>query len=345
MRFLVFSDLHAHNYLEFSERLPGGITTRMSIILSVLKQIYTYAQKNNIKYVLFTGDLFHKRHHIEIPVFNVIYNFFNSSNVYGVRTIMIPGNHDFSTKAEDVHSIESFRHIKGIDVLGNEILELAGFDVVGTAMTNNTDALEKIVLSAKLKNPAILLIHALVTGSCASSGFKFFRGILSVSEINRKYIITLAGDNHLHQIKDNFVLVGSPLQHNFGDMGVTKGFLDVDISEKGIKNIILVKTKCPEFFIKTLDESLKGKGDDYNYYRIIIKQRLNYSEKERLDKLYKYYEVCYEASQTSSVNSKELLDKTVLVDKRQLFSSYIKDMSIELDKDKLLKMGARYILD
>lgn len=344
MRFLVFSDLHAHNYLEFSNWLPGGITTRMQIILSVLKQIYTYAQKNKIEFVLFTGDLFHKRHHIEIPVFNFVYDFFNNQDVYGVRTVMIPGNHDFSTKAEDVHSVESFRHIKGIDVLENEILELEGlgFDIVGTAVTNNTDALENLVLNAKLKNPAILLIHALVTGSYASSGFKFFRGILPVAEINKKYVITLAGDNHQHQVKDNFVLVGSPLQHNFGDTGVTKGFLDVSVSKKGIEKIVRVKTEYPEFFVKTLDECLDGDGDDYNYYKIMIKRRLDYSEKEHLDKLYKYYEVCYEFQQTS-VNSKALLDKTVLVDKEKLFDSYIKGMTIDLDKEKLFKMGVRYI--
>lgn len=57
MKIIICSDLHLFNYKNFSH-INAGYNSRMLIGIDVLTQIRKYAVKNNIKNILFCGDMF-----------------------------------------------------------------------------------------------------------------------------------------------------------------------------------------------------------------------------------------------------------------------------------------------
>ena len=72
MKYLIFSDLHAHNYREFSEIDPTGVNSRLLDCVEVLGEIQKYANSQGIEKVIFCGDLFHLKNNIDSRVIKII---------------------------------------------------------------------------------------------------------------------------------------------------------------------------------------------------------------------------------------------------------------------------------
>ena len=108
--FLVFSDLHAHNFKQFSTVLPNGVNSRLQNTLDIISQITQLCKDNKIEGVFFTGDLFHSRTKIDVDVYS--YTWYEmrklAQEVHGNLYILV-GNHDQYSKIGDVHSLESFK--------------------------------------------------------------------------------------------------------------------------------------------------------------------------------------------------------------------------------------------
>jgi metallophosphoesterase superfamily enzyme len=59
MKTLIFSDLHAHNYREFSEIDIMGINSRLGDCVRVLVYLKMFCEEQHIDRIVFTGDVFH----------------------------------------------------------------------------------------------------------------------------------------------------------------------------------------------------------------------------------------------------------------------------------------------
>ena len=94
MIFSVFSDLHAHNFKQFS-KLAGGLNSRLLDAKSVLEYIADYNVKNKIKVTLFAGDLFHTFAHVENDVMNVAAGVLAK---WPGDFVYVFGNHDLKVK-------------------------------------------------------------------------------------------------------------------------------------------------------------------------------------------------------------------------------------------------------
>ena len=289
LRFLVFSDLHAHNYLEFGTWLDSGITTRMDRIIEALKKVCDYAIKKKIKNIFFTGDLFHQRVSLSVAVSNKLFKCINEYAKQDITFVLCPGNHDFISKSESGHSLEKYSKLENIFVLdGIHSLNINEFRIMGIPATNDKEKLQKRLKKLKIVRPAILLLHTHITGSLTSKGYEF-KDSFPISVISKKFSATFVGDIHKFQIfKKNVIIPGALLQHNFSDVKCKKYFLDVSVDKFGIRRIKRINSKMPHFNEIRLssNEFISLAPDDYNYSRFISGKIIQEKEKEFKEKAY-----------------------------------------------------------
>ena len=106
MKYIVFSDLHAHEFTEFAKPDDEYINSRLANIVNAVKDIFSIARKEG-RTVLFAGDLFHARGSVRSEVFNFIFKVFQENT--DIPVIMIRGNHDASNNSlTSPSSIEPF---------------------------------------------------------------------------------------------------------------------------------------------------------------------------------------------------------------------------------------------
>lgn len=108
-KILYFTDIH------FGVRSDSLL--RLEICKKVVDQIIDTIKKNDIKYVIFGGDLFHSRVSLNVNTLNVAIDAIKSIAKYA-HIYMIIGNHDIHYKNSlDVHSMKLFNDLKNIDVI------------------------------------------------------------------------------------------------------------------------------------------------------------------------------------------------------------------------------------
>ncbi len=95
MRFIVFSDLHLHNYKRFSKG-----QSRLDNCTQALRDILDYAHEHDINNVLFCGDLFDTPKALNTVVINRAIEVFSEAFEKNpiLKFIAISGNHDHASK-------------------------------------------------------------------------------------------------------------------------------------------------------------------------------------------------------------------------------------------------------
>lgn len=112
MSLLVFSDLHAHAFRSHSYITEEGLNSRLHYSLSALEQVLNWARRHqSVEAVIFAGDLFDSRGVIRVPTFNRVFDILEQFSTSGIPLLMLPGNHDYATVAEDTHVLEALRKV------------------------------------------------------------------------------------------------------------------------------------------------------------------------------------------------------------------------------------------
>jgi DNA repair exonuclease SbcCD nuclease subunit len=91
--------------------------SKLQTLVEVAKQIKQYIDKNNIKNIIFGGDLFHQRNILSVDTINiaikVIEMLSKKCHIY-----FILGNHDiFNKNTSQIHSLNIFKHIKNVHII------------------------------------------------------------------------------------------------------------------------------------------------------------------------------------------------------------------------------------
>jgi len=337
LRCCVFSDAHVHNFSEFGEWLECGKTSRANEIIDAIESVYLYARKKEIKYVLFCGDMFHIRGKIPVELFNDIFDMLAFYSERGITTIGIPGNHDYSTKSENSNALESFNEIRKVIILDNEYIDLdEGFRIHGHKAENIDKAIEDVT------DNSVLLLHTQITGSLTSSGYVFKDKV--DSKLFKKFKTVFVGDVHKYQdIGKNVIVPGSLIQHSFSDVGCKKYFLDVVITNNGIKRVKKINTKRPMFF--EISEDDKIENDDHNYYRVIASKRLTKDEIDNIKTKLKNSSIIYDIKHTTN-NRRIPSNIKRLNDNKELVKYYIYNvLKPNVNKKKLVKVANKFIKD
>lgn len=248
-RFLVFSDFHAHNFVEGSTRvphyegIPGLFNSRLIDACKALNEIREYAVKNDVPYVLFGGDLFHSRTKVDVDVLNLIREEFVKMSNSGIRVICIPGNHDYADKEGLVHSLNYLEDIRNLQVLSSrECTLLNGVAVEAISYNESKSKLLEDIASLPTgeDKTRIFLGHFGIQGATVGSDYVMVnKQDLSINDINTEdYVICLFGHYHEHQkLNKNSWYIGATFQHNWGDANTKRGFLDISIKDNEIEFI------------------------------------------------------------------------------------------------------------
>jgi len=332
---LLFGDLHAHNFREFST-IEGDVNTRLKDCVEVVLKIKGFCDKENVDEVWFFGDCFHLKNNLSSEVVKLVMDAFNE--LLKDRSLLaIPGNHDFVSWTSNpillklFHQylperrftlVSSFGWIKGEDKIYVE------------PFTRKVKELNKRIAELKT-NPEqdIFFGHQDMIG-VRYGGFVVEHG-LDADMLSKKFKWSFVGHWHIPgKVRENVISIGAPIQHNFGDVNQPKGWWIFD-SEKG--EIRLIQNDfSPRFFdIKVGPESIESPGDpSKDFYRIKVRGELP----EFLNKL-RWKRVSREVEgETKKRTTISFSDK-----KEDIVEKYVEARGGDLGHKKLVEMGRKYL--
>ncbi|QKE56344.1 recombination exonuclease [Bacillus phage YungSlug] len=268
MKAICFGDLHAHMFTDFSEIDEITGNSRFTHVMSCFDAMEDYALENNIKYILFAGDMFHKRVTINTTVFNFVYNRVSDMTQKGLRFIMIPGNHDqVSNEDFPQHSLETFKEIEGVVVLdrfGSYMISdyEKPYYVFPVPYSKNAEMVKKEIekyayetTNNGIEKQSILLGHLGLSGAFVGKSNYAMADAFTVEDLF-PHAFAFGVFGHFHRGQElggyfNFFYTGAPLQHNFGDEGQDKGFTVIDLVTQ-TKEFVPIDT--PQFITVTSEE-------------------------------------------------------------------------------------------
>lgn len=260
MKYIVFSDLHAHEFTEFAKPDDEYINSRLANIVNAVKDIFSIARKEG-RTVLFAGDLFHARGSVRSEVFNFIFKVFQENT--DIPVIMIRGNHDASNNSlTSPSSIEPFSVFPNVHL----VTQLEHFDYHGDTITAVSYGDEHAEMKEFIKdNPAdILLAHLGIEGA-KGAGYSKLEGAFTVADMypeNNK--VVLMGHYHRSQkFTDNMLYVGNPVAQNFSDAGMPKGAYTFEINNHTLQDLKFIDLGYPMFEAVTVANYNNVKEDSY----------------------------------------------------------------------------------
>lgn len=264
-----FSDLHGHPFQPYATILSNGMNSRLYDAVFCLAQIRHYCIVNNIKTVLFGGDLFHVRRTINVSAFNAVYEELSEFRHYGINVFLIHGNHDQANKDGDVHSLKALKDISRVISDPGWVRVAEGVNVLCVPYLEDVEALREIVKFPEMckADHKLFLGHFGIQGAQVGADFVYAGPHdpkvedLCCETFDRVYL----GHYHIHQqVADNGYYIGATLAHNWGDKNQTRGFLVYDTEARDHE---FIELKSPKFV--ELDHSAEAYAGGDDFVRIV----------------------------------------------------------------------------
>jgi len=273
MKFACFADTHAHLYKEFSTITEVSGNSRLDQIISALDYMKTYCLENDIKHILFAGDMFHRRKEVNIKVFNAIYDVLSSFSKGGLELIGIPGNHDQESNEQfPEHSLYTFNRLDGITFHSRNNFQHVNENVCICCLPYCKDpeyTLLGIQEAEQFKQAypdvqLILLAHLGVSGAMVNN--MIMQDKFSVESLSPEiFKYGILGHYHRRQFlpgTNHMLYVGSTLQHSFNDEGEDKGFYVIDTNKR--HHIEFIPIPSPKFVtVRNPEEMLNVDTKDF----------------------------------------------------------------------------------
>lgn len=275
-RFLVFSDLHLNNWKNGStvDNITGN--SRLTSQLKFIKYIAIYAESNEIEHILFCGDFFHTPGSIRTEVLHHAWRTLRliKRKNPNLNFFWLEGNHDQADRDGRAFStgfLEQFGEIVNY-VYRDSVMDIDGIPVSGLPYTEDKYRLEKFL--ENVPNQSIVLLHQGVKGVEVNSRGFTINELLSPDMVPDKILHAFAGHYHsFKRVNDYLTIPGAPMQHNWGDTGEDRGFLDVlvDLNSVHIKFVPVEFTpKFSKVSYENLDELLGAPNNrSYDIYKIV----------------------------------------------------------------------------
>jgi DNA repair exonuclease SbcCD nuclease subunit len=290
MKIACFSDLHAHTFREFDCKSDRTGSQRLDNIVDTLVYIRKYCRENDIKYVSFSGDLFHIRGRVNTVVFNSIYDEIKRFGEDNLQLVMIAGNHD-QVDNSDVpqHSLYPFDDLPHVHVYGDLAVhtihdEFTGetVDIYCVPYSKNAQRTKDWLTNQEpiegYRRDRVCLFHLGISGGLVGSGSYPMSDAFNVEDLRPNFFKYILG-GHFHKRQylggyNHVLYTGAPIQHSFGDEGEDKGFYIVDTSKRC--DIQFVPIPNPKFFTldmyKIANEDMQLIADEGHYVRLKLKE-------------------------------------------------------------------------
>jgi len=337
VKYLIFSDLHAHNYREFSEIDPTGVNSRLLDCVEVLGEIQKYANSQGIEKVIFCGDLFHLKNNIDSRVIKIILDEFHSlfSNK---RLYLLPGNHDYRMWGSDPTLLELLYDYMVEEggsrvqiITESTVIEDDGVKLYFEPYTRQVKGLNERIAS-KAEKDMIFIGHQDVVGAYYG-GYQVTSG-LDPKLLAEKFLWAFVGHNHTpSKFSERVISVGAPLQHNFSDIGSERGWwvLDTDAEEL----TFVENTFSPKFWEVKVGETIPG-NPERDFYRVVLESLDVPPEVEKLRWKRFIYNLAGSSKRRSEIRFQ---DKT-----EDIVRKYVELRAPKgFDKKKLIEIGKEYL--
>lgn len=341
-KILLYSDIHHAQHKKSMDRLHDCI--------AVQEWVFQVARENNIKDIVFGGDLFQDREKIDIITYHLVFDvFLKNSQEFNVWLLL--GNHDlWYYERWDITSVRAFSAIPNVKVIDKVCtLEIAGHDIDFLPFTHNPikyiKQLEKT--AKKRKGLKVLVGHLSLDGAFTNTKYKTYSDVIVEHDGEMVKVDASAfkawdkvwlGHYHGPQEQGNVEYIGSPLQLSFGEVDQEKHIVIYDM-DSGIREYINNEFS-PKHLI--LSENELDKHDlEKNFVRVFVED----SGKSDLIDLRKDIEkskpTTLELMPVQKDESEHFISdaKSILCKEDEMLKKYIEQVAPNLDSDKLLKIG------
>lgn len=341
-KILVFSDIH------FGEQLNSPL--KLDIAKKNIEFITNIVQEQGIKDIVFCGDWFHSRNSISVNTFFQSYEALKNmmEQLPDAKLYMIVGNHDsYYKNTIKVHSLKSFEQISNVVVIDKPIKEI----ICGKSCLLapwGTD-----IQQYKNKNFDLAFGHfdpngAVLTGAI-SSGCAY--GMEDLTDIAP---LVFSGHYHISKSypteKGEVLMVGSPSQQNWGDIGTKRGCYIYDTKKEEYS--FIENTQAPihnKFLYSEMIETKKlpPKSEiENNFIKLIIDCAYKYPTIQKLlEQLQKAKPCTLEPEYYYTDQVKLNLNNTTEKKHIKTHAEYIEDYVLNkmediegIKKDKLLEL-------
>lgn len=234
--FAIISDIHAHNWSQFSGVDEQGRNTRLVALLSEVKRASETLRSAGGDTMFVAGDLFHVRGSLPPSVLNPVMDCFRELSLEGTKIWVIPGNHDLEGRnSERLGS--AVTALEGVDCkVFNKLDCFAGVWAMPwmDSIADLKDRLSKLAetrraIGVKFGTDVIgkesLIIHAPVNGVIMGiPDHGLDAGWLAGLGFRRVF----AGHFHNHvEFPGGVYSIGAIAHHTWSDVGSKAGFLIV----------------------------------------------------------------------------------------------------------------------
>jgi DNA repair exonuclease SbcCD nuclease subunit len=254
-RALWTADIHMSNALPHAKSLSSsthgaGLTDRFVQQLEMWDDIRRHAEENDIENIFALGDIFDKRLLDGVTLTHTIEAI---RKLHGVKYVGA-GNHEASSTRGGRFNVEVFRTLgdKTIRYMEPGHIQVAPwlrfYWVPFATPEENLKTIKEFQAGLESAAKNVLLIHNSVKG-CTHGGWECDDG-LDPEEIEEGFDCVLAG--HFHDPQDFGrvgMYLGSPMQLNYGDAGMERGFWDIEFFEDGEIKKQFVETSCSKFHV------------------------------------------------------------------------------------------------
>jgi len=343
---LEFSDLHSHNYKEFST-IDDGINSRLLDSAEVLGRIEKSADENEVDMIWFTGDLFHLKNNLDNKVIQLImHRMKDLAKKYPL--LLVPGHHDLYMWSSNPVLLEMLAGFSDQILVVDKPMwindnRFCNIPIYAEPCTRKVSELNERLknLKTNIQDGPIFLAHQDILGM-HYGGFVVEQG-LDADLLSHKFRWSFIGHyHHPENVKDNVISAGAPLQHNFGDVGVNPGWWILHLADNGFEHDytdFVENHFSPRFFSLNFKEDEEVgiiPGDaGRDFYRIKIEGK---SIPEGLDQI-RWKRISHSAiGQARKRSTISFSDK-----KEDIIEKYVKARAGDLDKKRLIEMGRKYL--
>lgn len=275
LRFAALADIHFDLYTSQANLDSDRLTRRAHDIARAIKDVLEYCLNQSIKHVIIAGDIFEVRDKIPVPLFNLAYESLRQFKLRGINLYIIHGNHDQVTKGGLTHSLIPMQDIAaifskpGVCNISGYLFYMVPFKEGLGVAKDIEDLIESYSKTAGI-GPKFLISHVGVKGALYNMSGKKSTAPTTESMLRPDFFTgVFLGDYHNHQrLGNNIWYCGAPVQHDFGDVGAKRGFLDVTYNDELSVEFVELKG-FPKFHYIKPDKYKSGQFPEGDLVRLV----------------------------------------------------------------------------
>lgn len=369
MKILHVSDTHL-GYSAYRKTTEDGVNQREMDVYNAFEQFVDYAVKIKPDIIIHAGDLFDSVRPNNRAITFSIKQILRLSKK-NIPVVIISGNHDQPKLRETAHIFEIFDHIENVFAVYRARYETLDFELEEYKLTvhavpqcNSKKEFEeelKKVKPNKNSDYNILVAHGAVSGIVSYSMNEFNEMIIPRNLINKDFDYIALGHYHKYsKIDGNAFYPGSTENFTFSDIDRTKGFIDLEFSDKKLnQKFVEIKVrpmidakpiKCSnlsaEEIMSIIKQTINEIEPDGKAFRIVLEEipsstyrLLDFEEIKRLSSKAIHYEIKPNVIKEDNLETTTTSRIDTLINE---FKAFLENYDVK-EKEKILELASKYI--